>query len=553
MYRYAGGVKSARKWMAVSVALAAAWPLGAEEKWTGFTSGPWQVWTSAGDKAARETMVRLEQLRHAMGQALGVTEPVTLWPVRVLVVKGKQGARAPVLVRDAYVGQLPSEGGIPRAWQREAARILLESNGGRMPAEIETGLLDLMAGLEAQGAKASFGVPPAGERTLDWARLHMVAADPELSGKLRVWLKNLQQGGDALPAYRNAFGMTPEQLEAKAKAYFSAGQFAPAAINGKAIDPRDYEGKLVDPMRAKAALVDLSPSAAGYQAIAGAEGMEGLAWLAAREGKKEEAAKLWKQALEQGSKSAMALLGAGKPKEAIPVNPKWSGPFLQMAEAEEDAVRKAELLKRAASLEPRNANLWRRTAEAQLEAQQFAEASRSWAAAERAAANEKERQLILKARADFQEEVAEREAAERRRIAEEKQKELDRLKAEMEARVREAEVRASARNNGPLEAGKKVEEWWDGEKADGKMAGILEKVDCLAGGAARVWIRPTGGKLTALLIREPGKVVIVGGGDTAFTCGVQKPAKRVNVEYHARIDAKAGSQGDVALMEFQKP
>jgi hypothetical protein len=423
-----------------------------------------------------------------------------------------------------------------------------------MPPEIEKGLLSAMGTIEAQGARANFGVPPPSERDLDWARMHLLLGDPEFSGKVRVWLKNLQQGGDPLPAYRNAFTMTPQQVNEKAKAYLQAGQFSPVSINAKTIDPnRDFPGKPADPLRVKVALADASPTEAAYKAINSTEAKEGLAWLALRADSKRDAINLYNEAIDAGSKSAVSFLETGKPKEAIPLNPRWSEPFLRMAYDELDFARRAELLRRAAALEPRNAKLWRETAKVQLEAKQWAEAARSWAAAERAAANPEERKQIEQARSDFSEQVAASEAAERLRIAEEKQKELDRLKAESEARVREAEVRANARNGPPLEPGKKVEEWWDAPRAEGKLQGKLEKVDCLPAGKARVWIRPEGGKLTALLIRDPNQVVITGGGETALSCGVQKPPKTVNAEFHAKPDAKLGTQGDLAILEFQAP
>ena len=47
------------------------------------------------------------------------------------------------------------------------------------------------------------------------------------------------------------------------------------------------------------------------------------------------------------------------------------------------------------------------------------------------------------------------------------------------------------------------------------------------------------------------KIVIVGGGEAAFGCGVQKPARQATVEYKARQDAKMATMGDVTLIEFR--
>ena len=45
---------------------------------------------------------------------------------------------------------------------------------------------------------------PAGERNLDWARMHMLTVLPDYYGKLRVAVHNLEQGVEAEPALRNA-------------------------------------------------------------------------------------------------------------------------------------------------------------------------------------------------------------------------------------------------------------------------------------------------------------------------------------------------------------
>jgi hypothetical protein len=52
------------------------------------------------------------------------------------------------------------------------------------------------------------------------------------------------------------------------------------------------------------------------------------------------------------------------------------------------------------------------------------------------------------------------------------------------------------------------------------------------------------------VIVDPGKIAISGGGEQTLGCGVQKP-RRVTIEYFAKPDAKLGTAGEVATIEFQ--
>ncbi len=63
------------------------WLLAADDHWVKFTRGPFEVMTDAGPRVARETMVRFEEFRHALGQLLGEDDLQTPLPVRIFVFK----------------------------------------------------------------------------------------------------------------------------------------------------------------------------------------------------------------------------------------------------------------------------------------------------------------------------------------------------------------------------------------------------------------------------------------------------------------------------------
>ena len=63
------------------------WLLAADDHWVKFTRGPFEVMTDAGPRVARETLVRFEEFRHALGQLLGEDDLQTPLPVRIFVFK----------------------------------------------------------------------------------------------------------------------------------------------------------------------------------------------------------------------------------------------------------------------------------------------------------------------------------------------------------------------------------------------------------------------------------------------------------------------------------
>ena len=54
--------------------------------------------------------------------------------------------------------------------------------------------------------------------------MQMLATLPDYSGKLRVYLNNIQQNGDEGVAVRNAFDLTAAKLDVLVDAYVKAGE-----------------------------------------------------------------------------------------------------------------------------------------------------------------------------------------------------------------------------------------------------------------------------------------------------------------------------------------
>jgi hypothetical protein len=533
---------------------------GAEDRWIDLRSGPFQVLSNAGDRPARDVLNLLEQLRDTLGTALGKPDLTTLWPVRVLVLKAGQPVGL-ALSRDTYTGALAESAPIPPEWLRECLRILIESNARRMPAAIESGLEDFYSTAQASGTKVTLGQPPPpAQRNLDWARIHLIVVDPAYSGKLRVVLYNLQQGADPEPAFRNAIGKTPADLDRQVQAYLAAGNFQTIAIGGRALDPRsDFAVRPAAPPLPQIALADLKPERAAYGALLNTAPIlahEGLGLVALRDQRTQDARENLAAATDAASTCArcwleFARLNPDKAPAALAtaarLNPAWAEPHVLLAALESDPSKQLQELKTAAQLEPRNAARSQALAEFNQAHHRYPEAAKAWAAAELASVDEAERARIHEARRAIDEQRLEFEAAERRRLEEEKQRDLQRVKDAAMAEIHAAEERANRGQPAPP-PDRKIVNLLDGPAPQGKARGRLTQIDCI-GRLMRLVVEGDEGPPTRLLIRDLSKVILMGSGPSTLSCGKQNPAPFVTVEYFPKPDPKLGTAGEVATLE----
>ena len=97
----------------------------------------------------------------------------------------------------------------------------------------------------------------------------------------------------------------------------------------------------------------------------------------------------------------------------------------------------------------------------------------------------------------------------------------------------------------------KVEQWWDPEKGE-KVTGALTRVDCLAGGVARISV-VNAGKARTFAIRDASRIAIQSakGAQETLGCGVQRPARSVEVLFQPKPDARLGVAGDVVQLDFK--
>ncbi len=506
--------------------------------WVEYRFGPFRVASDAGDKPARERLNEMEQLRHALGillgqDSLGVGGPrekplETVWPIDlVLFSSAKEYAphalNQPMIAGgSAMLAAWSADKPLPRDFLRELARTLIDDNSGRLPPAVETALCDLFSTIEVKGTKVLLGAPlPPGElspeRLQEWAKIQLLATNPDYSGKIRVYLNNLQGLGDPALAARNAYGLTPRQLDQKAGDYLRAGNFQAAPVDGEALNPN----------------TDFVEKPLGKEAVAGL-----LAELAA--GGKDFPPDSPRGLAARNTRPSLEL--------AIKANPRWAEAHARLAALETDPAAKVRDLKEAAALEPRNPAYWQQLAQAQMEAHLYADADKSWAAAMRAAPTQAERARIEKARLDMDAERAAYEAAEKKRIAAEQAAELQRLKDAAAAEVHAAEA-AVNRQLGGMRPGETPVQWWEDPPGE-KLSGTLARVDCLSGGPLRLTIHSDGGGTIRLLIRDLNHLTVHSAEGVKFACGAARPAPKIRVIYNRKADAKYNTAGDVAMVEL---
>lgn len=544
--------------------------LAADERWVIVKSGPFEVYSAAGEKPARERLNDLEQFREGFANTIGRKDLKLVFPLRLLIYKKQTPVAAGhiAMARDAFLVALPENSGIPPEMHKQLARLLLDQNTSRLPESIENGLIALFSTLEISGTHITLGTPvPANERTRDWARMHLLTIDPAYSGRTRVMISNLEQSGDLDAADHNAFEKTPAQIEKQLDDYFKAGQFGTTTVSGRALNPlRDFRVQSLESDASRLAHADLllaSNQAAQahteYLALHGPEAAEGLGLLALKEGNKDEARRLFASSAESGSKSAglwlqLALLETDAAKsrsdlhKAAELNAEWAEPWRRLANFDSNSAQKIADLKQATKLDRRNIEYWQELARVATAANQFGDAAKAWSGAERAAANEQEREKIRATRLQIEGQRADFELAERKRIAEEQAREVERVKQQSFGEVRAAEEAARKKMNPDGTAIPTATIWMDELNGAGKVDGVLQRFDCL-GKLARLVIQTADGKTTQLAVRDPAKVGL-SGSDKMMACGVQKPARRVSVQFVVQPDKKLATAGDATVIEL---
>lgn len=492
--------------------------------WSQVQMGPFEVLSEPGDKEARLTLNYLEQLRNAIGIAVGQPDLPSVWPIRVVVVKPKKPVQPALKFgRDAWVCSIDAINPVTAA---SVVDVLLNSWPGHVPPHIRRGLVTLYSTLDVDRTAVTLGRPPAA-KDRDWARAHMLAVRPEYSGRLRVLLANLGKGLDPGVSYKNAFELLAEDIERELDAYIEAGRYGTIPVSGKPISAqRQFVVKDLDDKSAASALADVA--FANGADVGTTPEHQGL--IALRKGDHERAKTLLAEStnaypLVQYAKLLPAEERKAVLEKAAAANPKWAEPYKLLAALEVHPAQKLGALRKASTLDPHDAEVWMGMARIQESAKLMADAAKSWAAAERTTDDPNQREQLRQLRAAGERARAEADMNARDEARRKAEQEMQDLKNRALMEIRKAEAKANAGK--PIIDDRTLEVYK--EQADEKAAGVLTRVDC-QGEQATLHVQ-TGRAVMKLLVADPSKVEITGSGEKSFACGVQKPARKIEVQY----------------------
>jgi hypothetical protein len=428
----------------------------------------------------------------------------------------------------------------------------------------------LVSTLDVKGSRLTLAAPPpAGDRSVTWAMLHKLGTAEETSSRLRVLLSNLANGADLDVAWRNAYPERGIVKDEEARAYLQAGQFPTVAKLGRPVDlDRKYEPIPAMPSRVRVLPGDLALAAgdapaalAAYRAALNEKssvlGQEGYALALLATGAQADAIQTLEAARSQEGVGVRALIELARTKpnaeEARPLldaagklNPTALDVWTIAAAKEPGPVRRAFFLKKAVEVAPRQGELWQQLAMAQLGARQYADSEKSYRRALLEAASDAERARYEAQREQFMQMRLDAEAADRKKIQDEERAELERLRKESLDAIRSAESKANEQLGG-VKSNRKAEQWWEGP-ATTTFTGTLVSVAC-QGQRAHLSLKDAEDKPLTLLIPNANQVLLLPQGQATLTCGVQRPPRRVKIDYVPKPSAQ--SAGEVASVEFQ--
>lgn len=567
------------RWTAGAALLlcAAASAAAGEKRWLRASSENFELLTTAGENDARDAIVHFERARSFFLQATQ-SAPVSRRPVRIVAFSSDKEFQpykpvafaaafaAPGLERDLIVMKSLDPRFYPVAIH-EYVHLLMRTRR-QVPLWLDEGVAELYSTLRPSRRRMAVGHTLPGRMAalrsrpwLDleallavdrrsnyytereraevfyaqsWALTHMLMLDERYREKFPALLEALLQG-DQKTAFEKTYERTLEQVGADLVKYVQRAEFNIGIFDVKL--PRSAEEpELREATALERGLALANTLAAGKrweearrafaELAAGAperpEPEEEFGYAALRERQIELARERFARAVKLGSSNA-------------PMYVDYAG-LLHLAGAQTTEL--IPLYRKAAELDPSLDNAHRRLAFCLVKEGAYAEAVHHFAMTRKI---EPEEAFSFFGAASY--------AYER----------LNRLPDAIQAMEK---ARSYARNPGEKEKAElalarlqrqeqkaQTPELLLGDVK--KLEGRLERVDCVSG-SARLRVR-SGGKLVRIAMPNPSAVILkgAGGATVEFTCGLQRPTRKVVVTYAPEEDRKQQTIGVVKILEFQ--
>jgi tetratricopeptide (TPR) repeat protein len=581
--------------LALILALALPAIAPAEQRWLRASSPNFELYTTAGERKARETITYFEQVRGFFLRTSGA-RPSTKAPVRVVAFTSLKDYRPYSMGEGTagYAGGGPDRDVIVMssvmtesyyAAVHEFVHILLKPNK-HLPLCLNEGQADLFSTLRPLGNKIVVGEVPRGRgsslawlKWLDletlfavdhdspyyttdkreifyaesWALAHMLFLAPGYRDKTMQFMRQINTGAAPADVFQQIYGKSMRQALADLQSYIRMGSLPVMTFDAKLEKAAEEpEIRPATPLESGLALASLltytdrrSEARQAFEALAkdnptSPEVPEALGYLAWREGRINTALDEFARAATLGSRSARMYEDYG-----------------QMLR---DPARQAELLGRAVELDPTLRDARFALANALLAQRDFEGTVRNLSAIKQVEPERAFRYFYVLAFAYYGLGNPERAREDARRAAKYAAQEadrtaLDQLNQALEDRPAQppaVEEPAPERPTLSRAAPPAAEPAPPAESRPrhSSVEGTLTQLDCLGDfGRIRVTVK---GATMRFLMTDPNAIVVRGTSDgkVEFTCGPQKP-RHVLVEYEPFAEPEQDAAGEVRAIEFR--
>ena len=581
-----------------------------EQRWLKATSTNFEVYTTAGERKAREAVLYFEQVNSFFQKAVHSTRS-TKGRVRIIafqsareykpyqIYEGRQGYAGGGPDRDEIVMQSISEENYPIA-VHEYVHILLKPVKN-IPLWLNEGLAQLYQSLHPLGKKVVVGeLLPGGLDTLQpnnwldvatlcavdqnspyytndhskvsvfyaesWALTHMLFLSEPYRPKFGELIHLVLAGTEPADAFRKAFGKSMREVLDDLRSYIRGGTFQRVLFDvALAKSAEDPEIKPVAPFESglvlASVLSDINKLGEARQAYdklaqenpASPEVPEALGYLAWRQGKQDEVRAHFAKAVELGSRNARMYYEY----------------CAMVGQAEESGKLRIKLLRKAVELDPEYYEARLHLGFHLMAESDYAGALAQFAHLKRVEPEHAFQFFRAVAYASYRTGDTEGARANAKRAAEraegpDEKTAVEELLAALEQHPgerlrpmapepepeREPEEQNTPRPALQHDAATIPPQLPKRSPLTG-VEGTLDQIDCL-GTAARIRMTVAGG-VVRLLIDKPNAIDVRGAraGSFTLTCGPQKARGAVRVEYEPNVNKELGTIGLVRVMEMK--
>ena len=563
----------------------------AADQWIRLTTPHFELLTTAGEKKGREGIQYFETVRQFFVN-VGIASNLPQKRVRIVAFRGEKEFRpyAPNdFVTAFYAGGADNDyivlsqigfENYPVAVHEYTHLVQRRRISTELPLWLNEGLAEFFSTLRPDGKKVAVGEMIPGRlyelhqnRLIDldtlfavghdsslynersraglfysesWALVHMLYASTAYNPHFQVFMNAIESGQSSPAALRTAFGKSVAEVQKDLSGYLAMGDrhhlTAPVQLDKSAEDPDvqpvaayDADLALAEIMGSSLRLVPTAKTMLSRMMTEQPQRPEAsaiLAEVALREGRRDDAVRLFAKAAELGSINAEMYF-----RYAMLM---WS-----RGNGNDDAIRKA--LEKALQLKPDYVEARMRLGFALMDHSEYKEALAQLKQVKGVMAQDAFTYFRGLAYVNYRLGDTDSARAALERAKQWAREPADRMAVEQLGHSIETSVESGVT---PTEAQTETVETVQAPARLPKMEGTMDNLEC-SSTSARLAIL-SGGKPVWFLIQDPAAVRMTNAGGVSmdFTCGKQA-ARTVVIEYQPRVDSETKTVGVVRGIEFK--